>query len=160
MGWTLAGQIGGLVIGGLLGCGLAYLLYLGAVFVAGLLFGLTLGILLFAHLNPSVALFAGCGFGLISGFLAIKLQKIILILATALLGSFRALLALMFFTDRIDWAYYMFQQPRQIPALVEGNAWLLPTTLTLAVAGALAQFGLRGNDSPAKNRTGDAGKCK
>ena len=159
LGLHLAGQIGGLVIGALLGGGLAFLLFLAAVFVAGLLFGLTLGMLLFANYNPSVALFAGCGLGLISGFIAIKLQKIILVLATALLGSFRALLALMFFTHRIDWAYYLFQQPRQIPVLIDHNAWLLPATLTLAAAGAFTQFGLTGKGG-SKNRADDAGKRK
>ena len=150
LGLPPAGQVGCLVAGALLGGGLAFLFYLGAVFVAGLLFGLTLGVLLFANYNPTVALLAGGGLGLISGFIAIKLQKVILILATALLGSFCALLALMFFTQRIDWAFYMFQQPQQIPALIDRNGWLLPATLTLAAAGALAQFGSKGQEAPKK----------
>ena len=160
LGWHLAGQIGGVVAGALVGGGLAFLLFLGAVFVVGLLFGLTLGMLLFANFNPTVALLAGCGLGLISGFVALKLQKVILILATALLGSFRALLGLMFFTHRIDWAYYLLQQPQQIPALIESNAWLLPGTLTLAAAGAAAQFGLTGTDTSKKDRAGAAAKRK
>ena len=152
MGWTMAGQIGALVAGALVGGGLAFMLYLGAVFVAGLFFGLTLGMLLFANFNPNLAFVAGCGLGIISGFVSIKLQKVLLILATALLGSFRALLALMYFTNHTDWDYYLFQQPRQIPALIDGTAWLLPAVLTLAAAGIIAQFELNGEDPAKKNR--------
>lgn len=152
LGLHLPGQIGGLVVGALLGGGLAFMLYLASVFVAGVFFGLTLGMLLFAHFDPSLALIAGCGLGLVSGFIALKLQKILLILATALMGSFRALLAMMFFTHRIDWMYYLVQQPRQIPVLIENNAWLLPATLTLATVGAWAQFGLGGKEKAKKNR--------
>ena len=160
MGLKLAGQIGGIVIGALLGGGLAFMLYLAAVFIAGLLFGLTLGLLLFANYNPNMALVAGCGLGLIGGFVAIKLQKSVLILATALVGSFRALLALMFFTDQTDWAYYLLQDPRQIPALIDHTAWLLPVTFTLAAAGAISQFGLDGEDDAKNNRKETKGKRK
>lgn len=156
----VAGQMGVLAAGALLGGGLAFMLYLAAVFVTGLLFGLTLGLLLFANFTPAVALVAGCGLGLIGGFIALKLQKILLILSTSLVGSFRALLALMFFTQRIDWAYYLIQQPRQIPALIDNNAWLLPATFTLAVVGALAQFGFDGKDSAKKERSGEGKKSK
>src|SRR5882757_9740504 len=55
-----AGEIGGMVVGGLLGAGLAYLLYVAAVFVTGFLFGLTLGVLLLSHFNQMVALLGGC----------------------------------------------------------------------------------------------------
>ena len=157
LGLSLGGQIGGMVAGALLGGGLAFMLYLGAVFVSGLLFGLTLGMLLFANFHPVVVLLAGGGLGLIGGFTAIKLQKVVLILATALLGAFRALLALMFFTQHIDWAYYLFQQPQQIPALIDHTVWLLPATLTLAAAGALAQFELKEKGSSKKDRSGGTG---
>lgn len=152
LGLSLMGQLIGLLVGALAGGGLAFMLYLAAVFVAGVFFGLTLGILLFAHSSPSLALFAGCGLGLISGFVALKLQKVLLILASSLMGAFRALLALMFFTNRIDWLYYLAQQPKQVPVLIENNAWLLPATLTLATVGALAQFGLSGKDAKKKDR--------
>lgn len=148
MGLALAGQIVGVVLGAFLGGWLAFLLYLAAVFVAGLSFGFTLGLLLFAKYNPSLALIAGCGLGLICGFIAIKLQKVLLVLATALGGAFRALLAVMYFTHHTDWAYYLFQQPQQIPALVDQTPWLLPATLILAAAGAITQFGLTGNEAP------------
>lgn len=160
LGLSAAVQTGGLVLGALLGGALAFLLYLGTVFMAGLLFGLTLGMLLFAQYNPNVALLAGAGLGLVGGFVAIRLQKVVLILATALLGSFRALLGLMYFTHRIDWSYYLFQQPRQIPALLDNNAWLLPAILTLATAGVIAQFGLKGGDAAKKDRAGDGGRRK
>ena len=160
LGLMLTGQIGGAVIGALLGTGVAFMLYLAAVFIAGLFFGLTLGLLLFSNYNPNMALLAGCGLGLVSGFVAIKLQKVLLILATALLGSFRALLALMYFTHQTDWAFYLLQQPRQIPALIDNTPWLLPVTLTLAVAGALSQFGLKDNGVTKKNRAEDTGMRK
>jgi hypothetical protein len=140
----LAGNVGGLVVGGLLGGGLAFLMYVAAVFVAGFLFGWTVGLLLLANLNHMVAVLSGCVLGIIGGILAVKLQRVVLILATALLGAFRALIALMYFTHRIDWMFYLFQKPQQLPALVEGNAWLLPAVLVLAGVGALAQFELGG----------------
>jgi len=160
MGLLWAGQIGGAVVGALLGGGLVFLLYLGAVFIAGLFFGLTLGLLLFANYNPNLALVLGCGLGLVSGFVALKLQKVLLILSTALLGAFRALLGLMYFTNQTDWAYYLMQQPRQIPALIDNTPWLLPVTLLLAAVGALSQFGLSGRDDPKNNRPESPNKRK
>ena len=157
LGLGLGGQVGLMLVAGLLGGGLAFMFYLGAVFVTGLLFGLTLGVLLFANFHPGLALIAGCGLGLIGGFTAIKLQKLILILGTALLGAFRALLGMMFFTQQLDWARYLFQQPRQIPVLIDHTAWLLPATLTLAAVGAIAQFELKENEPAKKNRSSGAG---
>lgn len=144
LGLGAAGKIAGLVAGGLVGGGLAFLLFLAAVFVAGFLFGATLGLLLLAHFNHMVALLTSCVLGVIGGILAVKLQRVVLILATALLGSFRAFLALMYFTQRTDWIHYFFKQPDQLPALIENNAWLLPSVLVLAAVGAIAQFGLPG----------------
>jgi hypothetical protein len=141
LGFGTAGQIGAAVVGGLLGAGFLFLLYLAAVFVAGFLFGTTLGILLLANFHEMVALFGGCALGLIGGFLAVKLQRLLLILSTALLGSFRALVALCYFTQQLDWLFY-YQQPSQIPALIDGNAWMLPAILALAAVGTIVQFGL------------------
>ncbi len=140
LGLGHAGEIGGLVVGGLLGAGLMFLLYIAAVFVAGFLFGATLGVLLLANLHQMVALLGGCVLGLVGGFLAVKLQRVLLILSTALLGSFRALVALCYFTKQLDWLYY-YQQPQQIPALIGSHAWMLPSILVLSVVGVLAQFG-------------------
>lgn len=152
----VTGQMIGLVAGALLGGTLAFLLYLAMVFFAGMLFGLTLGMLLFSNYNATVAFVAGCGLGLLGGFLAVKLQQVVLILSTALLGSFRALLALMFFTHHLDWAFYLSQQPQQIPALIDSNAWLLPATLALAAIGAVAQFDKPRDRSAKKERSPDA----
>jgi hypothetical protein len=141
LGLGLAGEIGGMLAGGLLGAGLAFLLYIVAVFVAGFLFGATLGVLLLANFHQMVALLSGCVMGLIGGFLAVKLQRILLILSTALLGSFRALLALLYFTQQLDWVFYC-QQPQQIPALIESHGWMLPAVLALAAVGVIVQLGL------------------
>ena len=136
----LPGEVGGLVLGALVGGGLAFMLYLGAVFMAGFLFGGTVGLLVLANFNHMVALLTSCVLGVIGGILAVKLQRVVLVLATALLGSFRAILALMYFTQHLDWCYYLFQQPQQLPALIEGNAWLFPSVLVLAAVGAVAQL--------------------
>lgn len=160
MGFPLAGQIGVMVAGALLGGWLAFMLFLASVFVAGLFFGVTLGMLLFANYNPNLALIAGCGLGLVGGFVALKVQRILLILSTALQGAFRALLALMFFTERLDWAYYLFQRPQQIPALIDTNAWLLPATIVLAAAGVFTQFGSKENGPAKKDRAAGGGKRK
>lgn len=141
LGLGPAGQIGVVLVGGLAGAGLAFLLYIAAVFVAGFLFGATLGILLLANFHQMVALLSGCVMGLIGGFLAVKLQRVLLILSTALLGSFRALVALLYFTQQLDWGFY-YQQPQQIPALIDSHGWMLPGILVLASVGVLVQFGL------------------
>jgi hypothetical protein len=140
LGLGPAGEIGGLVAGGLIGVALMYLLYLAAVFVAGFLFGATLTIMLLANLHQMVALLSGCVAGLVAGFLAVKLQRVVLILATALLGAFRATVATCYFTEQLDWLFY-YQQPQQIPALVGGHAWMLPAVLAGAAIGAAVQFG-------------------
>lgn len=136
-------QVVALIAGALAGAGLAFLLYLAAVFLAGFGFGATLGLLLLSHFHPMVALLTGVVLGIAGGFLAVKAQRVLIILSTALLGSFRALLALSYFTSRIDWLYY-FRQPVQLPALIENNAWLFPSILALAAVGAIAQFELGG----------------
>lgn len=143
LGFGPAGELGGLIVGGLLGAGLAWLLYIAAVFVAGFFFGATLGILLLANFNHMVALLTGGVVGVIGGFLAVKLQRVLIMLSTALLGAFRAILALSYFTSRMDWVYY-FQHPDQMPALIDNNAWMFPAILTLAAVGVIAQFELGG----------------
>jgi hypothetical protein len=153
LGMGLPGEIGGMAVGTLLGGGLAFMLYLAAVFLAGFLFGVTLGMLLLANYNPNVALMGGCVVGIVSGIAALYLQKLVLILATALVGAFWTLVAAMYFTQHLDWLFYV-QEPRQIPALIEGNSWLLPGVLVLAAIGAIAQFELRGLGSGKKTSSG------
>jgi hypothetical protein len=134
------------VVGALLGAGLAFLLYLAAVFVAGFGFGATLGMLLLANYHHMVALLSGVVLGIIGGFLAVKAQRVLIVLSTALLGSFRAVLALSFFTSQIDWLFY-FKQPDQMPALIDQNAWMFPSILALAAVGVIAQLELGGKES-------------
>lgn len=148
LGMGIWGVIGGVVAGGLLGGGLAFMLYLAAVFVAGFAFGVTVGMLLLANFNQNVALLTGCVLGVIGGILAVKLQRVVLILATAVLGSFRALLALLFFTQRLNWVHYLCERPQELPGVIQANAWLLPAVLVLAGVGAMAQFGLGGERAP------------
>lgn len=140
-----------LLAGGLFGALLAFLLYIGAVFVAGFGFGATLGILLLANYHHMVALLSGCVLGIIGGFLAVKIQRILIMLSTALLGAFRAVLALAYFTNSIDWLYY-FRQPDQLPALIDGNPWMFPSILALAVVGVIAQFELGGSGAKKKSK--------
>ena len=131
LGLGSGGMLGAMIGGGLLGVGLAFLLYLAAVFAAGFGFGAALGILLLTRLNHMVALLGGCVLGLVGGYLAVKLQRVLIILSTALLGSFRVMLAATYFTGQIDWLFYC-RQPQQIPALIDGNNWMLPSILALA----------------------------
>jgi len=148
------GGNGGLaaVLGGaLLGAGLAFLFYLAAVFFAGFGFGATLAVLLLSHFNHLVALFAAIVAGLVGGFAALKLQKLLLALATALLGSFRAVLAVAYFTSQLDWLYY-FRQPDQIPALIDNHPWMLPAILLLATVGAIAQLEPGGGKKKTKEK--------
>lgn len=142
-GFGQGGQIAALLVGALLGAGLAFLLYIAAVFVAGFGFGATLGLLLLANYHHTVALLAGLVLGVIGGFLAVKVQRVLIVLSTALLGSFRAVLAATYFTRHLDWLFY-FRQPDQMPALIEGNGWIFPAVLGLAAVGAIAQLGLGG----------------
>ena len=151
LGLGTAGQIGVMIGAGLLGAGLAFLLYTGAVFVAGFGFGATLGILLLTHYNHMVALMSGLVLGIIGGFLAVKLQKILIILSTALLGAFRAILALAYFVSQLDWFYY-YQKPQELPAVIDGNTWMFPSILGLAVVGIIAQFELGGSSAKKKTK--------
>jgi hypothetical protein len=150
LGFSQTGDFVFMAAGALLGAGLAFLLYLAAVFVAGFGFGVTLGVLLLANYHPMVALMTGIITGIISGFLAVKAQRILIILSTALLGSFRAILALSYFTSQLDWLYY-FKQPDQMPALIEGNGWILPSVLALAAVGVIGQLELGGGKEPKKS---------
>ena len=136
-------EIVSLIVGAVLGAGLAFLLYIAAVFVAGFGFGATLGVLLLANYHHMVAMLSGVVLGIVGGFLAVKVQRVLIILSTSLLGSFRAMLAVSYFTSQIDWVFY-FRQPDQLPALIESNAWMLPSIIALAAVGVLAQLELGG----------------
>ena len=136
-------QVIALVTGAMLGAALAFLLYIAAVFVAGFGFGVTLGVLLLANHHQMVALLSGLVMGIIGGFLAVKAQRVLIVLSTSLLGSFRAMLALAYFTNRLDWLYY-FREPDQLPALIEGNGWMFPAILALAAVGVVTQLELGG----------------
>lgn len=150
LGFGAGGALGAAILGALLGGGLAFLCFLAAVFLAGFGFGAALGLLLLANYHHVVALAAGILLGLIGGYAAVKLQRPLLILSTALLGAFRAVLALGYFTGRLDWVYY-HRHPEQLPALIDGNGWLFPAILVLAAFGAVTQFGLTpGSAEPAK----------
>lgn len=140
-----------LVVGAMLGAALAFLLYLAAVFVAGFGFGATLALLLLASQPPVVSLIAGIVLGIIGGFLAVKAQRILIVLSTSLLGSFRAVLALTYFTSQIDWLFY-FRQPDQLSALLEGNGWIFPSVLALAAVGVVAQLELGKSKEPKKDK--------
>jgi hypothetical protein len=143
LGLGQGAQVVALVLGALVGSGMAFLLYLAAVFVAGFGFGVTLGVLLLANQHQMVALLAGVVMGIVGGFLAVKAQRVLIVLSTALLGSFRAMLALTYFTNQLDWLYY-FRQPDQMPALIEGNGWIFPSILALAAVGVITQLELGG----------------
>ncbi len=144
-------QVVALVLGAVAGAALAFFLYIAAVFVAGFGFGATLGMLLLANYHHMVALLTGLVLGVIGGFLAVKLQRVLIVLSTALLGSFRAVLALSYFTSQLDWLFY-FRRPEQMPALIEGNGWMFPSILALAVIGVIAQFELGGGDGKKKSK--------
>lgn len=143
LGWGNGAQLGALAVGALAGAGLAFLLYLVGVFLAGFGFGAVLALLLLSHLDRMVALLGALVVGAVGGFAAVKLQRVIIILATALTGAFRAVLALMYFVTQLDWAYYL-RQPQQLPAVIDKHAWVLPAVLVLAAVGAMAQFGVGG----------------
>lgn len=154
LGLGPAGVTTALIIGSFLGAGLAFLLYIAAVFVAGFGFGATLGLLLLANYHPMVAVLTGVVLGIIGGFLAVQAQRILIILSTALLGAFRAMLALTFFISQIDWLFYV-KHPDQLPALIEGNPWMLPSILALAAVGSIAQFEYGGGKAPKKSKPVD-----
>jgi hypothetical protein len=143
--------IGSAIAGALLGAGLAFLAYIAAVFVAGFGFGATLGVLLLANYHHMVAMLTGVVLGVIGGFLAVKVQRVLIVLSTSLLGAFRAVLALSYFTSQIDWLFY-FRQPDQMPALIDNHGWLLPAVLVLAAVGVLAQLELGGKGEPQEKK--------
>lgn len=151
LGLGQTGTLVGMIAGGLIGAGLAYLLYLGAVFISGFAFGLALSVLLLSHFNQMVALLGGLVLGLVGGFLAVKLQRVLIILSTGLLGAFRTIVALSYFTHRMDWAYYL-RQPAQVSVLLENNTWMFPSILALAVVGVIAQFELGGPGGAKKEK--------
>lgn len=127
-----------MIVGALLGAGVAFLMYLAAVFLAGFGFGLTLGVLLLSQIDHSAAVIGGVVLGLVGGLLAVKLQQALIVLSTALLGACRAILALSYFTHDNGWLYY-YSQPAQLPALLEAHTWMFPAILVLAAVGVAVQ---------------------
>ena len=140
-----------MVVGAVLGGVLAFMLYIAAVFIAGFGFGATLGMLLLANYQQMVSVLVGVITGIIGGFLAVKAQRVLIILSTSLLGAFRTILAITYFTSQLDWLYY-FRQPEQLPALIEGNPWMFPSILGLAAVGVIAQLELGGPGKDPKKK--------
>lgn len=138
LGLDSTAAIVALVVFALLGAGLAFLLYLAAVFFAGFGFGLTLGVLLLAQLDHSAAVVGGVVLGIVGGLVAVKLQAALIVLSTSLLGACRAILALSYFTHDNGWLYY-YSQPAQLPALLESQPWMFPAILVLAAVGVVVQ---------------------
>lgn len=136
-------ELAALIVGALAGAGLAFLLYLVGVFLAGFGFGAVLALLLLSHFDRMVALLGAVVVGVVGGVAAVKLQRVVIILATALTGAFRAVLAGMYFTHQLDWPYY-FRTPKDLPALIDTHGWVLPAVLVLAAVGAIAQFEVGG----------------
>lgn len=157
LGARQAVEIAAVIVGALAGGVLAFLLYLAAVFVAGFGFGATLGLLLLANYHQMVALLTGLVLGVIGGFLAVKVQRVLIVLSTSLVGAFRAILALSYFTSQLDWLFY-FRHPDQMPALIQGNPWMFPAILALAVVGVIAQLELGGAPATAKPKAKDKEK--
>ncbi|MDQ5977086.1 MAG: hypothetical protein QG602_58 [Verrucomicrobiota bacterium] len=154
VGFGPGAQVVTLVIGAMLGAGLAFLLYIAAVFVAGFGFGATLGMLLLANFHHMVSLLTGAVMGIIGGFLAVKMQRILIVLSTALLGAFRAVLALTYFTGQMDWLHY-YRHPDHMPALIESTPWMFPSILALAAVGVIAQLELGGSGESKKKTKED-----
>lgn len=150
-GFGQTGQAISLVVGALLGAGLAFLAYIAAVFVAGFAFGATLGLLLLANYHHMVALLTGLVLGVIGGFLAVKVQRVLIVLSTALVGSFRAILASTYFALNLDWLFY-FRKPEQLPALIDSHGWIFPAVLALAAVGVIVQLELGGGRGEAKKK--------
>jgi hypothetical protein len=142
-GASQAIELVALIVGAIAGGLIAFLLYIAAVFIAGFAFGATLGMLLLANYHHMVALGTGLVLGVIGGFLAVKVQRVLIVLSTSLVGSFRAILALSYFTNQLDWFFY-FRQPAQLPALIENNPWMFPSILALAVVGVITQLEVGG----------------
>jgi len=140
-----------MVVGAVLGGVLAFMLYIAAVFIAGFGFGATLGMLLLANYQQMVSVVVGVITRIIGGFLAVKAQRVLIILSTSLLGAFRTILAITYFTSQLDWLYY-FRQPEQLPALIEGNPWMFPSILGLAAVGVIAQLELGGPGKDPKKK--------
>jgi hypothetical protein len=147
----------GLGVGALVGGALAFFLYLVMVFLAGLSFGIMTGVVLLQEQAAWIAWGSGLALGLLCGWLALKLQRVALILITALAGALRAVVAAMYFTHQIDWNYYLTQHPEQLPALWDAHPWLAPVVIGVATLGALAQFGVEDDPAPA-DRTNGSGK--
>jgi hypothetical protein len=145
MGFATGGTMISFVMGGLIGAGVAWLLYLAGVFIAGFGFGASLAILLLSHFNYMVAMLSGCVLGIVGGFLAIKMQQMLLVLSTSLLGAFRVAVATAYFTNHIDWYWYV-ENPQHLPALIDNHPWMLPAIVILATIGIFAQFGYVGSN--------------
>jgi hypothetical protein len=132
---------------GLLGGGLAFTIYLAAVFLLGFSAGLAVAAALFVTLDATLGLVLAVLVGLLCGGLALAFQRIAITLATALLGSVRVALGLAYFVSGIDWEFYL-RAPDQLPGLFEANLWMVAVAVPLSIAGAVVQFARAGRRKP------------
>jgi len=135
---ALGAVVGGLVLG-VIGAVMMVVLYFVGVFAMGAMLGALAGLLIAGpHAGWGIA--AAVGLGLIGGILAVALQRLLIILSTALIGSYSVLLATVHFAlggldlDRLNSdTTYVSDLIRQRPAL-------LALWVGLALVGVVVQF--------------------
>lgn len=129
----------GALFGGLLGAGVLSAVYLLGVFVVGAYVGFLLGVVVddqvVAHLGP---LFWGA-VALACGIAALVIQRVVIILSTALLGALLVVLS-------FDYEFLL----RPDPNTLDLSPLQLLLALLLGVAGAIAQF--RTSEAAARSR--------
>jgi hypothetical protein len=136
---------------GVIGAGLAVGLYFFGIFIAGAVSGGLLGSIISSQLTlePLIVIIA---LGLFSGILALLLQKVIIIVSTALVGSWMAVSGGAYFLGRFD-PYRFLQNPSSVFDSFENKELLLVGWLLLAGLGMLVQFRARATEKKQDKRS-------
>jgi hypothetical protein len=127
-------------LGAVVGLVVSFAFYLVGVFLAGFALGCTVVLGLVPFLGPAASMLVGAIAGVVTGLLALVLQRLLISAATAFSGALRIVLAGAFFLENLDWQFYL-RTPAQIPALLTSHWWLSLVLLGLGLFGLMVQLG-------------------
>ena len=141
------------IVGGILGAGLSVSLYFFGIFVTGAVAGGLLGSVISTEVTvePIIVILV---MGLIFGILALVVQKLIIIVSTALAGAWMAVSGGAYFLGGFN-VFRFFQEPSSAWESFRGREVLLIGWLLLSGLGMLVQFRSRTREKRKSGKNND-----
>lgn len=135
--------IGAAIVGGLLGAGIMFVLYIVGVFVIGALLGAIIALSVFTYLNQEPEYLTMIVAALVAGIVAVFIKRLMIILATSLTGAWAVVTGLAYFVENNFDPFH----PDTILELTENELYrILIIWFALSMAGLTVQYIISAKD--------------